>query len=90
MSFKFIHKKDRVIGESKNNFILKSTNKEVTKLEAIRLLKSGKWGGFKNFAFEYKCGKYYYGMKRLGSFEALLSAIAKNSKRKTTIIYIYN
>ena len=68
--FKFVYCKSIIIGETKGKYIAKTTRKEISMREAVKRLKSKKyWGGFKGYAIDFRNGKFYYGLRRFGSFD---------------------
>lgn len=89
MQFKFIEVKEKVTGEFKDKYIVKSTKKEISKNRVIALLIKGGFGSFRQLAFSYKNKKFYYGQKRFLKFEDILKEIARNSKRKNITLFIY-
>ena len=87
MEFKYVLRKEKVVGKDSKNFLLSSEKEEISKEKAISLLKKGSFSGFKNLGIYYKDNNFYYGSKKINSFEDLLKEVAKDSKRnKVTLI----
>lgn len=86
MEFKYIYTKQRVTGATKERYLVKNIKKEISKEQTLSLMKKGKWGSFKQYAYGYEKGKFYYGMKKFNTFNDLLKEIVKNSKKKILTI----
>lgn len=87
--FNFVVVREKVVNETKDRYIMKSTKKPISEKQAENYLRKGVWGGFKKYAFGFKNKKYYYGMKKLPSFNTLLKEISKHSKRKKATLRLY-
>ncbi|HIH25765.1 hypothetical protein J4476_01145 [Candidatus Woesearchaeota archaeon] len=90
MEFKYIHKEQREIGESKNNYLLKTIKKELTKDQAIKFLKKGNVGVFKRNGIWFEKGKFCCRIKKFKSFDSVLKELAKQSKKDTVTINLWD